>query len=119
MLTTLGQELRLAARGLRRSPGFAAVTFATLALGIGATSAMFSVFNAVLLKPLPWREPDRAVMIWSRWNAFDKTWVAAGEVLDYRRRTTTLQGVGEVLHPPRAMAPQRRPHAVDVPRRQG
>lgn len=94
MLATLGQDLRLAARGLRRSPGFAAVTFATLALGIGATSAMFSVFNAVLLKPLPWREPDRAVMIWSRWNAFDKTWVAAGEVLDYRRRTTTLQGVG-------------------------
>ena len=47
----------------------------------------------MLLKPLPWAEPDRAVMIWSKWTAFDKTWVAEGEVVDYRKRSRTLQEV--------------------------
>jgi hypothetical protein len=47
----------------------------------------------VLLRPLPWHEPDRAVMIWSRWTAFDKTWVAEGEVIDYRKRSRTLRDV--------------------------
>jgi putative ABC transport system permease protein len=89
----LEQDIRFAFRTLRRSPGFATIAFITLALGIGATSAMFSIFSAVLLQPLPWREPERAVMIWSRWNAFDKTWLADGEVLDYRRRMTTVEGV--------------------------
>jgi hypothetical protein len=49
--------------------------------------------NAVLLRPLPWHEPDRAVMIWSRWISFDKTWVAEGEVVDYRKRAQTLAEV--------------------------
>ena len=84
------QDLRFGARTLRRSPGFAAVAILTLALGIGANAAIFSVVNAVLLRPLPWREPDRAVMIWSKWTAFNKTWVASGEVVDYRRRSRTL-----------------------------
>jgi putative ABC transport system permease protein len=90
---TFLQDLRFAARTYGRSPGFAAIAVLTLALGIGANAAIFSVVNAVLLKPLPWPDPDRAVMIWSRWTAFDKTWVAAGEVVDYRRRATSLSGV--------------------------
>ena len=84
---------RVGARTLFRSPGFAAIAILTLALGIGANAAIFSVLNAVLLRPLPWPEPDRAVMIWSKWTAFDKTWVAEGEVVDYRRRSQTLQEV--------------------------
>jgi putative ABC transport system permease protein len=92
-LDTSVQDLRFGARALRRNPGFAAIAILTLALGIGANAAIFSVVNAVLLRPLPWSEPDRAVMIWSKWVAFDKTWVATGEVLDYRRRASTLSEV--------------------------
>ena len=90
---TLWQDLRFGARTLGRHPGFAAVAVLTLGLGIGANAAIFSVVNAVLLRPLPWADPDRAVMIWSRWTAFDKTWVASGELMDYRRRATTLEQV--------------------------
>jgi putative ABC transport system permease protein len=90
---TVLHDLRFGARTLRRNPGFAAVAILTLALGIGANAAIFSVINAVLLRPLPWRDSDGAVMIWSRWTAFDKTWVAEGEVLDYRRRSRTLAEV--------------------------
>jgi predicted permease len=87
------QDLRFGGRTLRRNPGFAAIAILTLALGIGANAAIFSVVNAVLLRPLPWSDPDRAVMIWSKWTAFDKTWVASGEVVDYKKRSRALSDV--------------------------
>ena len=60
------QDLRVARRSLARSPGYVAVVVATLALGIGATTALFTVVNGVLLRPLPFRDPDRLVMVWER-----------------------------------------------------
>jgi putative ABC transport system permease protein len=93
-METLLQDVRFGARTLLRNPAFAFVAVVTLALGVGANAAIFSVVNAVLLRPLPWGEPDRVVTIWSRWTAFDKTWVSDGEVNDYRREAKTLAAVG-------------------------
>lgn len=87
-------SFRLALRSLARRPGFVAVVVLTLALGIGANSAIFAVVNAVLLKPLPYRAPDRLAIIWSRWANFDKTWVSEAEFLDYRQLNRLFEDVG-------------------------
>jgi putative ABC transport system permease protein len=87
------QDLKFAVRGLVRSPRFAGAALITLALGIGATSAIFSVVKAVVLTPLPYPEADRRVMIWSRWISFDKTWLSAQEVVDFRTLASTLDDV--------------------------
>src|SRR5437588_6126404 len=92
-LETFRSDLRYGVRALLKSPMFTVTAVLTLAPGIGASAAIFSVIDAVLLRPLPWREPARTVMIWSRWTAFDKTWVADGEVLDYRRRARAFADV--------------------------
>jgi predicted permease len=92
-MDTLLLDLKTAWRGLRRSPGFTTAALLTLALGIGATSAVFSVVRAVLLAPLPYAEPDRRVLIWSQWVGFDKTWLSSQEVADYRAQSRTMTAV--------------------------
>ena len=90
---TLRQDLKGALRGLWKSPGFAVAAMVTLSLGIGATSAIFSVVKAALLTPLPYDARDQRVMVWSKWVSFEKTWVSSQEVFDYREHARTMTGV--------------------------
>lgn len=80
-------------RSLRNRPGFSTLVILTLGLGIGAATAIFTVVNAVLLKPLPYRDPSGLAMVWSKWDNFDKTWVSLAEYLDYQRQTQLFQDV--------------------------
>src|SRR5262245_28324750 len=65
-LQRMGNDIRLGLRGLRRAPAFALTAILTLAIGIGLATAVFTVANAFLLRPLPIREPDRVVVLWGR-----------------------------------------------------
>jgi predicted permease len=87
------QDVKGAVRALWKTPGFAAAALVTLALGIGATSAIFSVVQAVLLADLPYAEPEKRVLVWSKWISFDKTWLSDQELVDYRSMSKTLTAV--------------------------
>jgi putative ABC transport system permease protein len=90
------QDLIYALRSLRKSPGYAAVTILTLALGIGANTAIFSVVNGVILKPLPYHAPERLVFITSQFPGlgFDQFWVSAPEFVEFAESNRSFQGVG-------------------------
>ncbi|MGA9057883.1 MAG: ABC transporter permease [Terriglobia bacterium] len=85
----LGADLRYGARQLRRNPGFTAVAVLTLALGIGANTAMFSVVNGVLLRPLPYPEPDRLFSVQERGQGFGSP-TSYPEVADWRAQNHTF-----------------------------
>ncbi len=78
-------DLRYALRQLRKSPGFTFVAVLTLALGIGANTAIFSVVNAVLLRPLPYPDPERLVVFNQTSPSMSNVWVSFPDYLDYRR----------------------------------
>jgi putative ABC transport system permease protein len=88
------QDLRFAFRQLRSAPAFASVAALTLALGIGANSAMFALVDAALLRPLPFRDPDRLVMLWERSETSVRGAVAPLNVLDWSERNRTFDGMG-------------------------
>ena len=92
----LAQDVRHATRSLLRAPGFTFVAVLTLAIGIGANTAIFSVINGVILRPLPFPKPDQLVFITSQFPTlgFDQFWVDAAEFMELRERNRSFQAVG-------------------------
>jgi len=91
-MNTLWQDLRYGARMLMKKPGFTIVAIITLALGTGVNTAIFSLVNAVLLKPLPFHEPERLVMLWEEASAigFPRDDVAAANFVDWKAQQSTF-----------------------------
>jgi putative ABC transport system permease protein len=87
---TLIRNLRYGLRGLRKSPGLTATVIATLMLGIGATTAIYTVVYSVLLAPLPYPEPNQLVMVWSRVNGHNNG-MSAGDFLDWKQQSKSFQ----------------------------
>lgn len=92
----LGLDLRFAFRTLRRSPGFTLVALLTLALGIGGTTAMFSVLDSAMLRPLPFPDADRLVMGRATFDGNVNPWVAFPDYQDYRDQTGTIQSLATI-----------------------
>ena len=94
-MTGLAQDLRYALRQLRKDPGFTAVALLTLALGIGATTAIFSVVYGVLLKPLPYNDANRIMAVFEispfgRWNR-----LADPNYDDFRDQSRSFQAIAK------------------------
>src|SRR5947207_7947105 len=89
----LWQDLRYGARLLWKAPGFSAVALVALALGMGATTAIFSVVDAVLLKPLPFRDPGRVLVIWEKNPAQNryKLFVATANFAVWQKQIQTAE----------------------------
>ena len=92
-LDPLVKDVRFAARALRKAPGFSAIAIVTLALGIGANTAVFSVVKSVLLTPLPYREPDRLVTLWETLPGLSRAMISYPDYKDWRVRNRVFDDV--------------------------
>lgn len=92
-MTTLSQDLRYALRSFRKSPGFAAIAVLTLALGISANTALFSVINGVLLNPLPFPHSEQLVGVYGKAPGFDRGPMSYLNFLDWQRETKTFSSM--------------------------
>src|SRR5947209_1038551 len=89
-MTYMWQDFRYAVRSLAKKKGFTFVALLTLALGIGATSAVFGVVNAVLLKPLPFAQPERLIKVEERHPEWSESGFTYANYADFAQQTHTL-----------------------------
>src|SRR3954468_11487983 len=89
------QEFRVAIRMLAKSPAFVLISVATLALAIGANTAVFSLVNALLIRPLPYADPQRLVLLWEEFTAqgLERIPVSVPEFVDYEKQTKSYSQI--------------------------
>ena len=92
-LEQLLQDIRYGVRGLRRNPGFAAVVVLTLALAIGMNTAVFSLVNAILVRPLPYPDPDRLVWLGNYNRFFKAEMVVSPDYVDWKDQAASFAGM--------------------------
>src|SRR4051794_5770016 len=95
LLEGWGQDLKYAWRGLRRQPGLSVLAMLTLALGLGATTAMFSVVYGVLLQPLPYPQPDRLMAVWEVNRSGNRARLADPNFADFRDQNHTFDALAK------------------------
>jgi putative ABC transport system permease protein len=95
-MQTLLQDIRFGCRELLRNPAFAAVVVLTLAIGIGANTAIFSFFDGVLLRPLPYEDPEQIVMVWEKPPGGDRNVISALNFLDWKKQNTVFSNIAAV-----------------------
>ena len=113
-MQTLWQDLKYGLRILAKTPGFAAIAILTLALGIGASTAIFSVVDAVLLRPLPYPNPQRIVTVWEKEADGHRARLADPNFLDFRSQNHTLQGLATFFSAPESVSGGSEPVRVNV-----
>jgi len=108
------QDIRYAWRQLWSTPTVTSVAILTMALGIAAATAVFSVADGVLFRPLPYANPDRLVMVWDRWTGWPATWISDAEFIDYRDRARSFAHVGVFTDLSRNLTGGQAPERVHV-----
>src|SRR3989454_12754663 len=93
LIRNLAHDLRYALRALRRNPAFGIVAVLTIGLGVGVNTAVFSVIHAVLLNPLPFRDPDRLVMIWETHPEMPLLQAALPDFIDWQQQSRSFEGM--------------------------
>ncbi len=94
MIEKLAQDLRYGFRMLIKNPGFAAIVVITLALGMGANTAIFTILNAVLLRQLPYDSSERVAWIWGKWPGGNQASISPPDFIDYRAQCQTFEHLG-------------------------
>ncbi|MGH9701773.1 MAG: ABC transporter permease, partial [Candidatus Acidiferrales bacterium] len=115
-MLTIWQDLRYGMRMLAKAPGFTAVAVLTLALGIGANTTIFSVVDAVLLKPLRYKDPASLAVVWEKLPKFEilRNTVAPANFLDWQQQNRVFSGMAAFLDQPQNLTGRGEPEQVDV-----